>query len=306
MESISVVVPIYNSITTLNPLVNRLHEVLEKLDSPFEVILVDDGSVDGSWRAVEELSTHNKHVLGLQMTRNYGQHNALLAGIREATHRLIVTLDDDLQNPPEEIPHLLESLTDDLDVVYGTPQNEQHGLLRGLASKLTKLTLQKTMGASTASKVSAFRAFRTEIRESFADYSGSFVSIDVLLTWGTDRFHSIPVQQSSRLAGQSGYTLTKLLTHTLNMVTGFSTWPLRLAGFIGFMFSLLGAGILAYVLWRFFAEGDLVPGFPFLASMIALFSGAQLFALGVIGEYLSRVHFRTMDKPAYRVRKRTQ
>src|SRR4029077_11595707 len=208
----------------------------------------------------------------------------------------------DLQHPPEEIHKLLEKLAQGFDVVYGTPKREEHGFLRDLASLATKMALQNVMGATIARQVSAFRAFRAEVAGAFSHYEGAFVSIDVLLTWGTIRFAAVPVIHEPRKSGTSGYTFRKLVTHALNMTTGFSTKPLQIASFIGFGFTLFGFGVLCYVLIRYFLQGAPVPGFPFLASIIALFSGAQLFALGIIGEYLARMHFRSMQKPPYVVR----
>ena len=151
-------------------------------------------------------------------------------------------------------------------------------------------------------KVSAFRAFNSQLSKAFAHYEGSFVSIDVLLTWGTNHFGSTPVKHMPRAQGASGYTFRKLFTHTMDMMTGFSTIPLQIASLIGLLFTLFGLFVLAYVVTRYFLRGDAVPGFPFLASIVALFSGAQLFALGIIGEYLARMHFRSMQKPPYVVR----
>jgi len=304
--SVSVVVPVYNSQATLPTLVARLEAVLSQSASDFEVILVNDGSRDESWGTICRLASEHPWVAGIDLMRNYGQHNALLAGIRAARYEVGVTLDDDLQNPPEEIPRLVAKLNDGFDVVYGTPQREQHGLWRDLASRVTKLALQSAMGAETARNVSAFRAFRVQLRDAFARYEGPFVSIDVLLTWGTTRFASVPVRHEPRQSGVSNYTFRKLMTHALNMVTGFSTWPLQLASLIGFGFTLFGLGVLAYVLGRYLIQGTSVPGFPFLASVIAVFSGAQLFALGIIGEYLARMHFRMMDRPTYATRKVTE
>ncbi len=300
--TISVVVPVYNSQETLAELTARLEAVLTGAAGRFEVILVNDGSRDGSWGVIERLAAADGRVRGVDLMRNYGQHNALLAGIRQARYDVTVTLDDDLQNPPEEIPVLLARLAEGYDVVYGTPRREQHGLWRDLASRATKWALQGAMGAETARHVSAFRAFRTRVREAFARYEGPFVSIDVLLTWGTTRFSAVPVRHDPRRAGVSGYSFRKLMTHALNMMTGFSTWPLQLASLVGFGFTLFGLGVLAYVLGRYLVLGGSVPGFPFLASVIAIFSGAQLFALGIIGEYLARMHFRMMDRPPYTIR----
>jgi glycosyltransferase involved in cell wall biosynthesis len=300
--SCTVVVPVYNGANTLNELVSQLDQELRKVCTTFEVILVNDGSQDNSWEVINKLNSEYPWVQAINLMRNYGQHNALLCGIQNAQYEIIVTIDDDLQNPPQEISKLLNKLNEGYDVVYGTPQLERHGLWRDLASQITKLVLQNTMGAHTARNVSAFRAFRSRVREAFIKYNGSFVSIDVLLTWGTNRFTAIQVNHEPRKIGVSNYTLRKLITHALNMMTGFSVLPLQFASLIGFIFTLFGFGVLAYVIGRYIILGHSVAGFPFLASIIAIFSGAQLFALGIMGEYLARMHFRLMDKPPFTVR----
>ena len=299
--TLSVVVPVYNSERLLADFVGRLEPVLRAHGAAHELILVDDGSRDGSWKAIEALCARHDWIRGLRMMRNYGQHNALLCGIRAATHRVTATMDDDLQHPPEELAKLLEALAQGADVVYGPPQKQQHGLVRDLASQITKLVLQRAIGAETARQVSAFRVFRTDLRRAFATYQGQFVSIDVLLTWGTTRFRAVPVRHDPRREGVSNYTWSMLLRHALNMVTGFSVVPLQVASLIGFAFTLLGVGVLVFLLVRYFAYGGVVHGFTFLASLVTIFSGAQLFALGVIGEYLARMHFRMMDRPSYTV-----
>jgi len=299
---ISAVVPVYNSEQTLADLLRRLTPVLESLTRDFEVILVNDGSRDGSWRVIQSLGAQYPFVVGIEMMRNYGQHNALLCGIRAARFDKVVTLDDDLQNPPEEVAKLLAKLNEGFDVVYGKPQAMTHGLLRNLASQITKVVLQQAMGAETARNISAFRLFRTVVRDAFATYRSPYVSIDVLLTWGTTRFTAIEVKHDPRTVGVSNYTIRKLLTHALNMVTGFSTWPLQMASIIGFVFTLVGLGLLIFVVGSRIFSGRAPPGFYFLASIVAIFSGAQMFALGIMGEYLARLHFRTMDRPTYAVR----
>jgi glycosyltransferase involved in cell wall biosynthesis len=302
LDGLSVVIPVYNGALSLTELIARLSSVLPNCAEEFEAILVNDGSRDQSWDVICELVATYAWVRGVDLMRNYGQHNALLCGIRDVSYSAIVTMDDDLQHPPEEIPKLLEKLAEGYDVVYGTPKKEQHGFWRDAASQVTKLALQSAMGAETARSVSAFRAFRTRVRDAFTDYQGPSVSVDALLTWGTTRFAAVPVRHDPRRVGTSNYTFRKLTSHALDMVTGFSTWPLRLASLIGFGFTLFGLLVLVYVIGRYLLEGGSVPGFPFLASVIAIFSGAQLFALGIIGEYLTRMHFRMMERPTYVVR----
>jgi len=306
LPDISVVIPVYNSEGSLPELIKRLNDILLTASNHFEVLLVNDCSMDHSWDVICELTRQYDWVRGVNLMRNYGQHNAVLCGIRMAKNEIIVTIDDDLQNPPEEIPKLIDKLAEGYDVVYGTPQKERHGLWRDLASLVTKMALQSAMGAKTARNASAFRVFRTNVRDAFANYQSPFVVIDVLLTWGTTRFASIPVRHDTRLVGKSNYTFRKLITHALNMMTGFSTVPLQLASVVGFLFTLFGLVVLAYVLGRYIVEGGSVPGFAFLASIIAVFSGAQLFALGIIGEYLARMHQRAMERPVYVVRSTTE
>ncbi len=308
--AVSVVVPVFDGAAALPELVARLSAVLAARGAESEVLLVNDGSRDASWQVILELAGRapvpgGPRVRGIDLLRNYGQHNALLCGIRAAAGAMVVTMDDDLQHPPEEIPRLLEALGEDVDVVYGTPVAERHGLLRVAASRATKLVLENAMGAAMARSVSAFRAFRTELRHAFEQYGNPYVSIDVLLTWATTRFASVPVRHEPRRGGRSTYTLGALARHALNMVTGFSVGPLKLASFVGFATTLLGIGVLAYVLGRYLVQGTSVPGFPFLASVIAIFSGAQLFTLGIIGEYLARMHVRLMSRPVYSVRRVT-
>lgn len=297
--NVSVIVPVYNSEQTLAELVKRLKPVLEAEAAKYELILVNDGSSDHSWDVICELFAGYPWLRGINLMRNYGQHNALLCGIRSARYEIIVTMDDDLQNPPEEVPKLLKKLDEGYDVVYGTPQKERHGFWRDMTSQITKLVLKSTMGVQVARNVSAFRAFRSEMRNAFADYQGPFVSIDVLLTWGTIRFAAIPVRHDERQDGLSNYNFRKLLTHAFNMMTGFSTLPLRLASVVGFGFSLFGFIMLVYIVGRYLIQGSPVPGFPFLAAIISIFSGVQLFTLGIIGEYLARMHYRIMERPGY-------
>ncbi len=305
-QKISVVIPVYRSEPSLRILVSRLIGVLREMGREAEIVLVDDASPDNSWNVLKELKHEHGRILKIaRLLTNRGQHNAILCGLSLSTADVVVTMDDDLQNPPEEIPQLLAQLARGFDVVYGAPQSEQHGWWRILASQLTKIALQNAMGAETARYVSAFRTFRTHLRDAFADYHGPFVSMDVLLTWGTTRFTFIRVRQDARLAGVSNYTIRRLITHAMNMVTGFSTLPLQFASVLGFLCTLFGLAVLMLVVGRFLIQGTSVPGFTFLASTIAIFSGVQLFSIGVIGEYIARMHFRMMDRPTYTIRSTT-
>ena len=296
---LSAVIPVYKAESNLQELYTRLVASLEKTGSKFEIILVDDGSPDSSWRAIQELSRKDDRVKGIQLARNFGQHNALLCGIIHAHGDIIVTLDDDLQNPPEEIPKLISKIGEGYDVVYGVPQKKQHGIWRNAASFAANAVLQHVGELPAPCQISGFSAFRTKIRNAFSHYQAPFVSIDVLLSWGTTNFAAVIVRHDPRKIGTSRYTFKKLSSHLFNMLTGFTTLPLQLASWLGFLFTIFGIGILIYVVGRYLLQGSKVPGFAFLASTIAIFSGVQLFTLGIIGEYLSRIHFRSMRKPPF-------
>ncbi|MGH7991912.1 MAG: glycosyltransferase family 2 protein [Limisphaerales bacterium] len=300
-HSVSVVVPVYNSELILPELIKRLEPVLVSETRQYEVILVNDGSRDQSWKVIRELSHAFPWIHGINLMRNYGQHNALLCGIRAARNEIIVTMDDDLQHPPEEIPAMLAELSlRNADVVYGRPEREQHGFWRDLASRATKLAMEQMIEATGARDISSFRAFRTHLRDGFAGYHSPFVSIDVLLTWSTTHATAIDVRRDPRTIGKSNYNVWKLVVSTINVITAFSTLPLRVATLLGFLMALFGTGVLVYVVRNYLVYGS-IPGFPFLACIIAIFSGTQLVGLGIIGEYLGRIFLRSMGRPVYAI-----
>lgn len=302
--SVSVVVPVYRNAATLSELTARLHTALAPTFLDVEVILVNDGSEDDSWSRIEALAAQYPWVRGVDLARNYGQHNAVLIGTREARGEIVVTIDDDLQHPPEEIPRLIAKLNEGYDIVYGLPEVSRHGLWRNFASWTTKFVLNHAVGIKGLVDTSAFRVFRTPLRDAFKGFIGLDVDLDALLSWSTARYAVLPVRHDARWAGVSTYTLRKLVVHTITMLVGFSVMPLRLASIIGFVFVLFGLGLFVFVISRYLLEGS-IPGFPFLASAIALFSGAQLFAVGIIGEYMARMHFRVMGRPPAVIRTRT-
>jgi undecaprenyl-phosphate 4-deoxy-4-formamido-L-arabinose transferase len=218
--------------------------------------------------------------------------------VRQARYEIIVTLDDDLQHPPEEIHKLLETLAEGQDVVYGIPYRQPHSWWRNIFSVIIRRLLASIMGVKNLRDFAAFRAFRAHLRSAFDNYQNPNVILDVLLSWGTSRFANAIVNENPRTTGSSNYNFIRLVQYTLVVLTGFSTVPLRFTSMIGFLFTLVGIAIFLYVLAIYFLVGS-IPGFPFLASIISIFSGTQLFALGIIGEYLARIFDRSMDRPPY-------
>ncbi|GAT66495.1 glycosyltransferase family 2 protein [Planomonospora sp. ID91781] len=303
--SVSVVIPCYRSEITLPPLVTRLVSVLRDMSVRHEVILVVDGSPDGTWNVAESLARRIDVVRAIRLSRNYGQHNALVAGIREARFDVVVTMDDDLQHPPEQVPLLLAALEGDrLDLVYGVPHQEEHGFLRSLASRSVKTGMSRALGIRNAQKISAFRAFRTCLRDGFEDLSGPHASVDVALSWGTAQIGSVGVHMNDREVGESNYNVRMLVRHAVNMLLGYSTAPLRMASYLGFLTGIIGLLLGGLVLWRFATGDTTVAGFTTITSMIAIFSSAQLISIGVLGEYIGRIHGGGLGRPTYVVRER--
>jgi len=294
--NLSVVVPVYRGEKLVEPLVERLNKSLPTFAKKYEVILVNDGSPDGSWDVIEQLAKKYKWVRGIRLMRNYGQHNATLCGVRLAQYDIVVTMDQDLQHPPEEIPVLLAELEKGFDVVYGAPKKLPQGFLRNLMTANMKNILANVMGVPSVKNISAFRAFHTHLRSAFENFQSPSMIVDVLLSWGTTRFTSVQVDITE--AQTSNYNFSTLVKAAMLILIGFSTKPLRLASWIGFIMTLFGLGVFIYVMVIYFTVGSL-PGFPFLAAIIALFSGTQLFTLGIFGEYLARMFDRSMDRPPY-------
>jgi len=300
---ISVVVPCYKSGLTLPELVARLRVELPKLADRYEIILVVDGSPDDTYAVARELEKGDpEHLRTLLLRRNYGQHNALLAGLSRVRHDITVTMDDDLQHRPEEIAALVAPLADPLvDMVYGVATEEEHAFFRSLASRVVKGALAMA-DVPNARSVSAFRAFRTNLREGFEHVADPFVSLDVVLSWTTTAVRRVDVRMDQRTVGTSSYTLRALVRHAFNMVTGYGTVPLKIVTWLGLACSLFGFGLLVFVLVSFIRGEVQVAGFTTLASMIALFSGAMMLSIGILGEYLGRLHFRSMQRPTFLVR----
>ncbi len=306
VHSISVVIPAYNSEESLPELVPRLFAVLGVIDLPAEVIIVNDGSRDRTWSVIENLAARYPSLVAIDLARNYGQQNAQLCGIRAAKGDVVVTMDDDLQNPPEEIPRLLDRLSEGYDVVYGEPEARKHSKWRNWSAVLSKMVLSKFSGHTIARDASDFRVFWTDLRDAFPPVLGSRFSLDALLSWSTSRFNSISVRHDIRRGGRSNYSLRRLMLHFLDLVTGFSSRPLHLATVTGLLLATAGCAGFAGLLLT--SKGSAVLRFDWrpLAAVLAIFSGAQMVFLGILGEYLARMHFAALRRPDYVVRSTLQ
>lgn len=295
----SVVIPVYNSQETLRELTQRLETVFAECEGTAEIVFVDDCSSDGSWQVLEELQrSHPESITAIQLMRNFGQHNALMCGLRHATGQLIVTMDDDLQNPPEEIPRLVDAITsDNLDLVYGRYETKEHAWSRNLGSAIVNLFFRLVF--QTQITVTSFRILRYELVQSILSYDLNFTYLDGLLSWNTKRIGSTPVRHEPRKSGTTGYSLAKLINLALNLFTNFSLLPLQIVSFLGLIAATGGLLTGFYYLIQALLNQITVPGYASVIIAVLVLGGLQLLALGIIGEYLGRVHLNINRKPQY-------
>ena len=300
-QGISVVIPVYGSEKTIAPLCEELKTLFrqELPTTDYEIILVNDCSPDNVGAVLSRIAMDDPHVRVYTFIRNFGQHNATLFGIRRADYSVTVTMDDDGQHNPADIPRLVKTLRESREhIVYACPQKENRGFFRSWASRSIKQWMNRFLGVRGATSIASFRCFDTCLRDMFADYSGSDVFVDALLSWGSPSI-SIPTQLRNRKEGESGYTLKKLITHAMNLITSFSVVPLRFACLCGILLTMMGLLLLVIVGIRFLYVGREAPGFILLFSSLVTFSGIQLLTLGVFGEYIGRIYLRQMHRPQY-------
>lgn len=300
---ISIVIPVYRSEATLPALIDRLSGVLNGMQIPWEIVLVDDNSPDGAWGVLVELQrTDPQHLTIVQLMRNFGQHNAIMGGFHYARGRWIVTIDDDLQNPPEEIPRMHQAIRDqNLDLVYGEiATKKKHGPIRNLGSWL--VTSFYRFAFQSKVRPTSYRIIRRDVVDQILNYDLNFTYIDGLLCWCTQRVGAVPVTHCSRVEGASGYSWRKLSTLALNLLTNFSLLPLQVVSLLGFALSACGLFLgLYYLLQHFFGNIE-QPGYASIIVSIFIMSGVQLLSLGVMGEYLGRMHLNINRKPQFVIR----
>ncbi len=299
--NVSVVVPVYRGAPSIPELAERLGAVLPTVAQDYELVLVNDGSPDNSWQVIEQLAQKFPFVRGVDLMRNYGQHNALLAGVYSAKYEVIVTMDDDLQHPPEEIPKLLSALKDNIDLVYGREKKVRRGFVRRTGSRAIKWALAKLTGGGSHQDVGSFRAFRSLLRDAFPPEPGQFVILDSMLASGTTKLTSIEVQHAARKYGQSNYDIAALIRVAFRLITSYSVTPLRVSVVLGLFSVLLGlasgiAALFVPVNWPVLA----------IVAAVALFSGVQLCAIGVLGEYVGRLVERSWDRVPYAIRRESK
>lgn len=296
--SATILVPVLNAERTVVELVEQLRGVLSARAADYEILLVDDGSTDRSWDLIERLAVEHREVRGIRLSRNFGQHNALLCGIRAARMDAIVTIDDDLQHPPGEVPVLLDALRPGVDLVYGRAERYRHGIARRLSMRSMKFAMEQWFRVPAARSTTSFRAFRTSLRDAFDSSPGRVFSLDAVLVSTTPRVTSVVVQHEPRRFGPSRHTLATLMRHVTDTIAGSSYSPLFFASAVGALALAAGSVGLLVVLVELVRTGSVAPMLP-LAAVVGVLWGVTLIALGLIGSYLARILLSERGRPPF-------
>ena len=303
---ISVVIPVFNEQENLPELIRRTVSTCDQLNTPYEIILVDDGSRDESaqliMKAAEE---HDGRIVGVLLNRNYGQHAAVMAGFAHVRGKYVITLDADLQNPPEEIPNVVSKLREGYDVVGSVRQNRKDSFLRTLPSRMVNRVVQKSTGVLMHDYGCMLRGYTREIVETMCQCRERSTFIPVLANTFAHKVAEIPVAHSERSVGDSKYSFWKLINLQFDLLTSITTFPLRVLSVIGSIVSAfgIGLGILILILRVIHGADWAAEGVFTLFAILFVFVGAQFIGLGLLGEYIGRIYHDVRDRPRYFVRK---
>ncbi len=300
--ALSLIIPIYSSQKSIPSLLNRLEKL--KLAFDWEVIFVEDGSTDESFKTLFNLLKKSKlNSKLIRHNRNFGEHQAVLTGYRYSNGDYIINLDDDLQNPPEEAIKLFKwAIKNDLDVVYGEYEEDKHAEWRNFGSKFAHLTAHIFLDLPKNAGLSSFRCLKGSIAKEVAKYNGPYPYIDGLVAQISQSIESIKVKHDKRFLGNSGYNLRRLIRLWINILTSFSLMPLRLSSIIGTVFAFAGGVGILIVILETLIKGVTVSGWASVLSTVLLFGGIQCLLLGLVGEYLGRIYLTVSGKPQSNIR----
>lgn len=301
----SIVVPVYNSENTLEELYSRLKICFEKdIKEQFELILIDDSSKDGSYAKMKSLRQADKRVKIIQLSRNFGQHSALLCGFSVSRGDYVITMDDDLQHPPEEIIKLIQGIryNENLDVVIGAYERKKHGPIRNLGTYMSSIVTTKMFGSDPELQLTSFRIIKRNIIDALLELHVSYPRIGHMLLRVSNRIGNVTVQHDSRKYGSSGYTFRRLVNDFVRNITTNSEFPLKVLKNIGIFAFFVSVLMSLYYLLRFLIKGVSVAGFTTLVILLLLFSGIILLGIGILGEYLFRTLEETKHIPNYFIR----
>ncbi len=300
---VSVLVPVLNEEESLPELQRRLHETLESTGKSYEIVYINDGSTDSTQRIMEEFHAKDDHVKVIEFSRNFGQHMALFAGFARAQGDMVITIDADLQNPPEEIPRLIEKVEEGYDVVATYRRGRQDSLLRTIPSYIVNKITSRLVGAKLRDYGCMLRAYGRSVIDSMNMCQESSSFIPALANTYAKRIIEIEVGHEERKKGISKYGLFRLLRLNFDLMTGFSLLPIQFIGLLGVGIAIIGLAFALYLIVRRFIVGPESEGLFTLFAILFVFIGVQIFALGIIGEYIGRIFQEVRRRPRFIIRK---
>ena len=306
MSKVSFVIPCYRSELTLRGVIDEIKQTMQGIPQyTYEIVLVNDSSPDGTWDVIRKLTTENDNITGIDLSRNFGQHAALMAGYAAVTGDIVVSLDDDGQTPASEVGKLLKGIEEGSDVVYAAYSHKQHTLFRNIGSRINDLMTCVMLGKPKDLQVSSYFAAKRFIIDEALKYRHSYPYVIGLVLRSTNRIINVPVEHRARETGRSGYTFGKLISLWMNGFTAFSIKPLRIATTVGFISTLISVIYGIYTIIKKFIRPDVPIGFSALACIVLFVGGVVMVMLGMIGEYLGRTYMSVNENPQYVIREVT-
>lgn len=304
-EKISFVIPCYNSESTIKAVVAEIKETIDKTVYNYEIILVNDSSADSTWNAIQDLSRKDSKVYGILFAKNFGQHAALLAGYRQSSGDIIVSLDDDYQTPANEVLKLINKINEGYDVVYATYEHKKHSFFRNVGTKLNNRMCVSLLGKPKKLMITSYFAARRFVIDKTTDYLNPFPYVPGLILRASNNISSVSVEHRERLSGSSNYSFKKLLSLWINGFTAFSVKPLRISSGIGFVLSALSFIYLIFIVINKIVNPDVPMGWSSVVGVIAFVGGLLLMMLGMIGEYIGRIYISINNSPQYVIKETT-
>ena len=299
---LSIVIPVYNSEEILDELINQITSEIRKkinLFEDYEIILVNDKSEDNSWKKIEEIATNQKNVIGINLSKNFGQHNALMAGIKNSRGDFLITMDDDLQHPPNYIIEIINKLNQGFDVCYTKYENNKYSFFKKLGSAINDKVANIVLDKPKNIYLSSYRGIKRNVINELKKFDGPYVYLDGVILNVTSNIGSINIKHNKRLKGNSGYSFKKLFSLWLKVFTNSSIFPLRMASVTGFIVTIISLFFAVLLIIFKIRNPEIPQGWTSVATFIFFFSGVQLLALGIIGEYIGRIFINLNQKPQY-------
>ncbi len=298
---LSIVVPVYRSASILPKLVEQIYQEMskEELTEKFELLLINDASPDNSWEIIRSLASKHSFIRGISLRRNFGQHNAIMAGLNHVNGKYIVLMDDDLQHPPHAIGDMLLALQQGYDVCYTKYLNRRHAAWKQLGSKFNNWVATHLLGKPKELYLSSFKAMSRDIADEIIKYDGPYAYVDGLILDVTRSITTIDIQHQSRHEGIGNYNFRRSLSLWLKMATSFSVLPLRLATYTGFILAALSSVMIVFVIFQKILNPELPAGWTSLIATILFIGGIQTLCIGMIGEYLGRTYLKLNYKPQF-------